>query len=648
MLVAVGLLLTSGLGALATTRKPKLSTGIGVGGAVAGCVIGLCGAIPALLDGTTTVYSVPWSVPSASFSLTLDPLAAFFLIPILLLSAVAAPYGAEYLLAGAKHRSRQGASVGSSWFFYALLVAGMVLVVTASNAVLFLIAWEVMSLVSYFLVTFDHQKPSVRRAGWTYLVATHIATSALLIMFLLLGSNGSLDFDQFVSNHNGPIIFILAIIGFGTKAGFIPFHVWLPQAHPVAPSHVSAVMSGVMIKTGIYGILRTLTFFDAPPIWFGWVLLGIGISSGILGVLLAIAQHDLKRLLAYHSVENIGIIAMGLGIGLLGISTGHPVLATLGFAGGLLHVFNHAMFKGLLFLSAGSALHATGTLEIDRLGGLMKKMPLTAIAFLFGAIAISALVPLNGFISEFLIYLGALRTPGVWAPLVIGSLALIGGLAVLCFTKAFGTVFLGSPRTELATEPHDPGLLMLIPMALLMLGCLAVGFFPAVFLRTLTPVIEQLAATGVQETLGVTSTTLSSIVIASSALIALILLLVGLRWRLLAHRQVAREPTWGCGYGAPTPRMQYTASSFAQPVTTLFQPVLQTRHHVVEPKGIFPQEASLETHIPDVFIEWLFRPIFIIVVALFAYLHWLQNGRIRLYVLYILITLIALFVWGFA
>jgi len=288
------------------------------------------------------------------------------------------------------------------------------LVVVARNGVLFLMSWELMSLASFFLVTLEDEKESVRRAGWIYLIAMHLGTAFLLAMFLLLGQNAaSLDFER-LSTAAAPsgVFFLLAVIGFGTKAGFIPMHVWLPEAHPAAPSHVSAVMSGVMIKTGIYGLLRILTLLGPPAAWWGWTLVAIGIVSGILGVLYALAQHDLKRLLAYHSVENIGIIALGLGIGVLGISYSNPMMAALGFTGGLLHVVNHALFKSLLFLGAGSVLHATGTGELDRLGGLLKRMPVTGTTFLIGAVAISGLPPLNGFVSEFLIYLGVIAGLG--------------------------------------------------------------------------------------------------------------------------------------------------------------------------------------------------------------------------------------------
>jgi hydrogenase-4 component B len=321
-------------------------------------------------------WRVAWQVPFGSFFVQLDALAAFFLLPILGLAAVAALYGGKYLMA---YRSRK--NLGAAWFFFNLLVASMVMVTLAQNGILFLLAWEIMSLASYFLVTFEDEKESVRQAGWTYLVATHLGTAFLLVLFLVLGRQaGSLDFERFLTaspaiSPVAGVAFLLALIGFGTKAGFMPLHVWLPEPHPVAPSHVSALMSGVMIKTGIYGLLRILTFLGHPEAWWGWVLIGIGLASGPGGVLFALAQHDLKRLLAYHSVENIGIIDLGLGVGLLGLALDQPVLAVLGLDSGLLHFLNHALFKGMLFLGTGAAIHATGTRDIDHLGGLIRRMP---------------------------------------------------------------------------------------------------------------------------------------------------------------------------------------------------------------------------------------------------------------------------------
>jgi formate hydrogenlyase subunit 3/multisubunit Na+/H+ antiporter MnhD subunit len=281
---------------------------------------------------------------------------------------------------------RDEKALGVSWFFFNLLVASMALVVVARNGILFLVAWELMALASFFLVTMQDDEERVRDAGRTYLVASHLGTAFLLVLFIMLaGGTDSLDFDRFAAGSHAGLLFILAAIGFGTKAGFVPLHVWLPEAHPAAPSHVSAVMSGVMIKTGIYGLVRTLTFLGPLPAWAGWLLVGVGVTSGVLGVLFALAQHDLKRLLAYHSVENIGIITLGLGLGLVGLRAGFAPLAVLGFAGALLHVLNHALFKGLLFLGAGAVLHGTKTRDMEELGGLLKRMPWTGPLFLIGA-----------------------------------------------------------------------------------------------------------------------------------------------------------------------------------------------------------------------------------------------------------------------
>ena len=452
LLAALGLL---GLGALLAPLG-RGATGwmswVSPGAALAGCAVGLVPAVRAVAGGTEELL-VPWTLPYGSFHLVLDPLSGLFLLPILFLSGAAAIYGMGYLRPDGGERGR-----GGSWFFFNLLVASMVLVVVAWNAVLFLVAWEAMALSSFFLVTQEDESATVRDAGIVYLIAAHLGTAFLLVLFLLLGRGAnSLEFDRFAAGAASVpagVLFLLALVGFGAKAGFFPLHVWLPEAHPAAPSHVSAVMSGVMIKTGIYGLVRALTFFGPPAGWWGWVLLVIGFTSGVTGVLFALAQHDLKRLLAYHSVENIGIIALGLGVGLLGQATGSPAVAALGYAGALLHVVNHALFKGLLFLAAGAVKHGAHSLHLAELGGLLRRMPRTGALFLVGAVAISGLPPLNGFISEFLVFLGAFRgiislgaADAALLGLAIGGLAFVGGLAMACFTKAFGVVFLGEPRT---------------------------------------------------------------------------------------------------------------------------------------------------------------------------------------------------------
>jgi len=656
LLLSLGILLASGLAALLLGRRGRDPSWLAAAGVVAGAVLGCIPAFRVVLGGTVTSLRLNWAVPYGEFHVELDALSAWFLIPILVLSAVAAVYGTEYL---AKWRNQK--SLGPSWFFFNMLVTSMALVVLARNAVLFLVAWEVMALASFFLVTFEDEREDVREAGWFYLVAAHLGTAFLLAFFLIAArETGSTDFNQWATAGTwapgtAGLLFVLAVIGFGTKAGFMPFHVWLPEAHPAAPSHVSAVMSGVMIKTGIYGLFRALTFLGPPPIWWGWVLIGLGLSSGILGVLFALAQHDLKRLLAYHSVENIGIIALGMGMGLVGINAHAPTLVLLGFGGALLHVVNHALFKGLLFLGTGSVLHGAGTREIDHLGGLLKRMPWTGVTFLAGAVAISGLPPLNGFVSELLIFLGAyegITGPDVTAAVAglaaMGGLALIGGLAAACFTKAFGIVFLGEPRSEHAAQAHESGAAMRWPMVFLAAACAGIGLFAPAVVRGLTPVLAQLAGGSpafAPSALTAASHVLSQVVIATLCLGALILLLALLRRWLLSGRSVTTAVTWDCGYAQPTARMQYTASSFAQPLTRLFHGVLRTHERVNKPQGLFPPGASVATDTPDFSHGNLYRPAFLKLNWALSKFRWLQHGKVQLYVLYIALTLLLLLVW---
>jgi hydrogenase-4 component B len=543
-----------------------------------------------------------------------------------------------------------------AWLWFNLLVASMAVVVAARNGVLFLVAWEVMTLASYFLVTLHHDRSGSRRAGRVYLVATHIGTAFLLVFFLALpGPAGSLDFDSAAPGASpllpASALFLLAVVGFGTKAGFMPLHVWLPEAHPAAPSHVSAVMSGVMIKMGIYGLVRMLPYLGPPPAWWGWLLIAVGLVSGILGVLYALAQHELKRLLAYHSIENIGIITCGLGLGLLGEAAGEPWLAALGFGGALLHVVNHAVFKGLLFLGAGSVLQGAGTGEIEHLGGLLRRMPWTAAAFLVGAIAISGLPPLNGFVSEFLIYLGSFRAaagsagPVALAGIVlIAGLALIGGLAAACFVKAFGISFLGEPRSAASRDAREAGLLMRIPMVLLAAACLAIGLGAPWVLRALAPVVPAASAAFVIPAAAGILVPLAGV---AGAFVALALLLAALRAGILARRGSARTVTWDCGYAAPGARMQYTASSFAQPILEMVAPILGTRVSSLKPSGLFPERASHATATPDTFRERVVAPITAEIGRRVAPFRRIQEGRVQVYVLYIALTLLAVLLYQF-
>ncbi len=659
ILAAVIILLICGIAALIFQRNHQIASKLGAAGPVLACGVGLVPAMRVLSGSAVVPISLPWSMPLGALSVGLDGLSAFFLLPILGLGALSAIYGSGYLQS---YRERK--SLGASWFQFNILVASMVMVVLARNALLFLVAWEVMSLSSFFLVGFENERNEVRVATWTYLIATHIGTAFLLVMFLLLGQTADgLGFSQLggLTPQLAGICFVLALIGFGTKAGIVPAHVWLPEAHPAAPSHVSALMSGVMIKTGIYGILRILTFLGPPPPWWGWALIAIGLASGILGVLFALAQHDLKRLLAYHSVENIGIIVMGLGVGVLGLSLGSPTLALFGFAGGLLHVVNHAMFKGLLFMGAGSVAHGAHTREIDHLGGLLKRMPWTAATFLIGAVAIAGLPPLNGFVSEFLIYIGSFKGassagPGSAVALfaVIAGLALIGGLATACFTKAFGMVFLGEARSEEPRHAHESGGSMLVPMVVLAAGCFAVGLFGFMVIRAMPSVVGSLVGTpgstgfdpqAIGAEVLAASGYLKCISIAAFGILALTVLIAWLRLRLLSGRDVRETVTWDCGYIAPTARMQYTASSFAQPIVDFFNVFQSGWKRLKPPQGYFPATASFRTEALDTSQERVYRPIFGAVENFLSKLRVMQHGRIQLYVLYIVLTLIFLFVW---
>jgi formate hydrogenlyase subunit 3/multisubunit Na+/H+ antiporter MnhD subunit len=657
-LTALGVLVATGLAALALGSRPRLATLAGAGGAVAGSSLGIVPAARAALGAPAESLRAAWSVPHGSFSVEIDALSGFFLLPVLVVSAVAAVYGASYLRAWEGKRS-----LGPPWLFFNLLTASMALVLVARNGILFLVAWEVMALASFFLVTFEDEKESVREAGRTYIIATHLGTAFLLALFILLArGSGSLDFDRFGQGGDAGgggtagagILFILALAGFGTKAGLIPFHVWLPEAHPAAPSHVSALLSAVMVKTGIYGIVRTLTFLGPPPAWWGWCLAGIGLGSAVLGILLAMAQRDLKRLLAYSTVENVGIIALGLGIGVIGIASGSAAAAVLGFGGALLHVLNHGIFKGLLFLAAGSVAHGTGTRDIESLGGLSKRMRWTGNLFLLGAASASALPPLPGFASEALIYLGAFHgaMPGGPAALpclvAIAGLALVGGLAAACFTKACGIAFLGEPRSEEAARAHESGPAMAGAMAVLGAGAAAAGILAPLILDAMGPVIA--AASGldreaVRAALPQGTGPLSVAVAAGGAFVGLVLVLAALRAALLSGRRVETGVTWDCGYARPTPRMQYTGSSYSQPLVDLFRSFLRTRREAAGPAGLFPADASLSTATPDALKEDVYRPGLAALSRAFARLRWLQHGHVQIYVLYIALTLLALLFW---
>jgi formate hydrogenlyase subunit 3/multisubunit Na+/H+ antiporter MnhD subunit len=592
-------------------------------------------------------------VPFGTLAFGVDALSAWFLLPLLLIAPAVASFGDAALSHGhdaAHHRA------GTHWFFLNLLVASIVVVLTARNGILFLVAWEVMALASFFLVTWDDTRRDVREAGWVYLVATHLGTAFLLAFFALLGGRaGGFDFETLASASGpaaGGAAFLLAVVGFGTKAGFMPFHVWLPEAHPAAPSHVSSLMSAVMIKTGIYGLLRSLEFLGAPSSWWGWTLLGIGLLSGIAGAAFAMAQHDLKRLLAFSSIENMGLVALGLGLGILAQAAGAQDVATLGFAAALVHVLNHALFKGLLFLGAGSVLHATGRLDLNRLGGLWRSMPGTSSCMLLGSAAISGLPPLGGFVGEFLLFLAALRatlTPGLTLPgvAVLAGAALVAGLAAAAFTKVSGIGFLGHPRSPEAEGARESGRGMVIPMVWLASACAVAGFAwtaPLVLVfagSAAAPARPFPPGTGLAAILATTST----VPVAFGILTAAIAALLALRAGVLRRRPVRSGLTWDCGYARPSARMQYTGSSYVEPLTMLFQPLLRVKASLEAPRGLFPVTARLSTFTPALFRTLLYEPAFDRLRGGLQRIKWLQHGRLQLYVLYIVVTLVLLLAW---
>jgi formate hydrogenlyase subunit 3/multisubunit Na+/H+ antiporter MnhD subunit len=494
-----------------------------------------------------------------------------------------------------------------------------------------------------------------------YLVATHLGAAFLFAMFVLLGRPaGNLDFENYREASTlgagwSAAFFILAIVGFGAKAGFVPYHVWLPEAHPAAPSHVSAVMSGVMIKAGIYGILRVLTFLGKPAPWWGPVLIAIGLAGGLLGISLALCQRDIKRVLAYSSIENVGLITLGLGVGVWGLTSGHPTMAVLGLAGGLLHVWNHALMKGLLFLAAGSVLHGTGTKDIERLGGVMKRMPWTGTAMTLGAVAISGLPPLNGFVSEWLMYLGLVRGGlshvGVSRPVLflsVGAVALIGGLALACFVRLVGTVLLGEGRSDGVRHAHESTGWLTLPMGVLVLLCVAVALVPRIVVSAMSGVAEQvfgIPAVTFMGTLGSAESPLGTL----GVLNILAWTVVGLAGAAVVWLRrsgiEATDATWGCGYAQPAPRMQYTGASFAEfMVERVFPRFLRSRTKTA-PSGLFPRDGSFTSEYPDPLSQRVYEPFFAYCGGRFARLRWVQQGKLHFYLVYIMVVVVLSFAW---
>ncbi len=658
------------LGALVFGRG-VVGRGLTALGATVGASAGMVLGVWALVSGQSFTDGVPLILPLTGFALHLDGLGAFFLIVIGLVGASAAIYSFGYT---ATYEGRYSLRMIGAMFNVLLLALS--LQVMADNALTFLTCWEAMSLSAYWMVLTESDQPdTVRAANW-YIAMTHVGFAALVAMFLLLsGGELTTSFGSMRSNAAvlpplvRDVVFLLALFGFGTKAGIVPLHIWLPMAHPVAPSYVSALMSGVVIKMGIYGILRVaLDLLGGGPTWWGGVILGIGAFSAILGILYALLQTDLKKLLAYSSVENIGIILIGIGAGFIFHSYGLMPLAALGFIGGLYHAINHASFKGLLFLGAGSVLHATHTRNMEAMGGLIKKMPWTAFFFLVGAASISALPPLNGFISEWMIFQALLggftiAVPGISLilPVAVGMLALTSGLAASGFVKAFGITFLALPRSSESEHAHEAPFSMRIGMGILAVACVGLGLAPFTIVPLLSRTLAGLGgfpdtqtvftlnlSIGTPSALGQISPTLVALgLIATLGLVPLVM------WVLRANRKLRLSDSWGCGRVGQTPRMEYTATAFAEPLrrvfAELYRPTKELTIDFHPESKYFVQSIEYRSDIRPWFEEFIYDPLVNMIQRWSHRVRQLQSGSLHSYLAYLFVMLglllLSAFLW---
>lgn len=607
---------------------------------LAGMAAALAAAMTVLRGGQAWEWRSGFVLGGEPFHLCLDGLGSFFLVLLCIVGGTGALYASEYWPDTAHPRS-----AGAARIWWNMVLASLGFVLMSFNGLHFLIAWELFALSSYFLITSNREKSEVRAAGWLYLMASHAATLALFAFFTLLAAHtGSWELGPMREHEELAPLFWLALFGFGIKAGVFPLHIWLPSAHANAPSHVSAMLSGVTLKIGIYGLIRFSGWLPLPH-RAGEVVAALGVISAILGVAFALGQHDLKRLLAYHSVENIGIILIGLGFALMALQQGNSTWGELAMAGALLHVWNHGFFKSLLFFGAGSVLHSTGTREMSRLGGLWRVMPWTASLFALGAMAISGLPPLNGFVSEWLVYLGlfnatCFHSATAWAAIPAAVLlGMTGALALACFAKVCGVVFLGAPRSAAATQAHESGPAMRGAMLVLSAACVAIGLAPVVF----WPAVARAMGVWNPDWAGAgIPAGLSSLGLFNVTLAVMAVALAGALWHRIRRKGIIHSSTWDCGYARPTARMQYTAGSFAGIINEWFAWILRPERHAQPPESPFPATAHYVEHTPETVLEKIVRPAAFLVLRVSTAARSLQHGRVQAYLLYILIGLGAL------
>ncbi|OGZ46114.1 MAG: hydrogenase 4 subunit B [Candidatus Ryanbacteria bacterium RIFCSPHIGHO2_01_FULL_48_27] len=664
--VLLSLFFIGGTGSLLLRKDDALANIWSSFFAIAGSLWGLLFSLTTIISGHTLSFVVGASpLALLSFSLRIDMLSAFFTFIISLIGLFCSIYGVGYIKQYYKKYN-----IGALGFFYNVLLASLFLVVTTSNALFFLIAWEIMSISSYFLVVYDRNDEDNIKAGFLYLAMTYVGTAFIVLAFLLMYKfTGSFDFETikrgaiFIPLFIKNAVFIIAMIGFGTKAGIVPFHIWLPAAHPAAPSHVSALMSGVMIKTGIFMMMRLfLDMLQPVPVWWGLAVLAIGSISSLLGVLYALTEHDIKRLLAYHSIENIGIILLGLGSAMAFYSLGMPSLALLSFVASLFHTLNHAIFKSLLFLGAGSVINQMHTRNMEEYGGLITHMPQTAFFFLIGSMAISALPPFNGFFSEWLTFqslfqgIVSLDFPARWIfVLASGALVFTGGLALACFVKVFGVTFLARPRSAEVAHTKESSSSLLIGMGALATLSLLLGIFSSqltFFIEKVgnsftifqgTPSLVSLSK-GQALTVGDGFASVSGPAFLIFFLVAIFIVIFITQSVISRRQKITIGATWDCGTDM-TPRMEITATGFARSIVLIFKGILkpniqsEIEYHDPETRYLLkPRTVILSVR--DIHQSYFYEPLHAMVDALSLRAKKMQGGNINAYISYIFIALL--------
>ncbi|MBP8007213.1 MAG: hydrogenase 4 subunit B [Burkholderiales bacterium] len=644
--LAIGALGIAGLRKLRFVSRVLFPAGAGVGIALAVVAFLAIGA-PA------NAVVLPFGLPDLPFHLRIDALSAFFLVLLGAVSAAISLFSAGYF------RSSEGTPPGLICFQYHVFLAAMALVLVADDAYAFMVAWEAMALASYFLVTTEHRIPEIRRAGFLYLLIAHVGAIGILLCFgVLQGGSGDYTFAGMRAATLSPawasIGFFLALFGFGAKAGILPLHVWLPEAHPAAPSPVSALMSGVMLKTAIYGLLRVA--FDLLQLqlwWWGVVALAFGLVTALFGVIFAAAQTDMKRLLAYSSIENIGIIVSGIGLAILFKAYDKPTLAAIALTAALYHALNHAFFKSLLFLATGAVLHATHERSLGKLGGLIHRMPWVAWLALVGTLAIAGLPPLNGFVSEWLLLQAFLFTPtlpqsfvNMLVPIAAAALVLAAALAAYVMVKFYGVIFLGRPREANLAYAKDAGKHERLALSLLAAGCVLLGIFPGFVIHTLDPVNVLLVGSAVGEAAGNwlmlapfgEDRSSYSPLIVLVVIVAVVLVTMQVVHRYY-HGRVRRADPWDCGYPLQTPRMQDTAEGFGQPVRQVFEPFFRIERELPTP---FDAKPRYQVDASDPWWNWIYVPVARAAELAARFVGLIQQGRISVYLTYSFVTLLAL------